>query len=66
MEEMNDEIDELSAYFKYLDDKKNVTNLVALYENNVDMSRDLLMMIYENLVGANNQKYYHLVANVGC
>jgi hypothetical protein len=66
MEEMNDEIDELSAYFKDLDDKKNVTNLVALYENNVDMSRDLLMMIYENLVGANNQKYYHLVANVGC
>jgi hypothetical protein len=70
MEEMNEEIEELDAFFnsaycKELEDKKNVLSLVALYETNVDMNSDLLMMIYKNLVGANNH-HYHLVANVGC
>jgi hypothetical protein len=63
MEEMIGEIDELAAYFNDLDDKKNVANLVALYDNK-DMNRDLLMMIYNNLVG-DSEKYYHLVADIG-
>ena len=69
MEEMNEEIEELttffnSAYCKELEDKKNVLSLVALYETNVDMNIDLFMMIYKNLVGANNN-HYHIVANLG-
>jgi len=63
MEEMIGEIDELAAYFNDLDDKKNIANLVALYDNK-NMNRDLLMMIYNNLVG-DSEKYYHLVTDIG-
>jgi hypothetical protein len=64
MEEMIEEIDELAAYFKDLEDRKNIANLVALYDKK-NMNTDLLMMLYKNLVGA-NKNYYHLVADIGC
>ena len=62
MEEMIKEIDELSAFFKDLEDKKNIVNLVALYDKK-NMNIDMFMMIYKNLVGT-NKKYYHLVADL--
>jgi hypothetical protein len=64
MEEMNEEIEELSAYFKFeVEDRKNVLSVIALYETNKDMNRDLLMMIYKNLIRT-NANHFHLVANV--
>ena len=66
MEEMNEEIEELSAYFKFeVEDRKNVLSVIALYEKNEDMNRDLLMMIYKNLVRT-NANHFHLVASIGC
>ncbi len=65
MEEMNEEIDELSTYFKLeVEDRKNVLSVIALYDKNEDMNRDLLMMIYKNLVRT-NANHFHLVANIG-
>jgi hypothetical protein len=47
---MNEEIEELSAYFKFeVEDRNNVLSVIALYETNKDMNRDLLMMIYKIL-----------------
>jgi hypothetical protein len=66
MDEMNEEIEELSTYFKFeVEDRKNVLSVIALYEKNEDMNRDLLMMIYKNLVRT-NANHFHLVANIGC
>lgn len=66
MEEMFEEIEELSAYFKLeAEDRKNVLSVIALYDNNLDMNRDVLMMIYKNLVRT-SANHFHIVANVGC
>jgi len=66
MEEMSEEIEELSTYFKFeVEDRKNVLSVIALYDKNEDMNRDLLMIIYKNLVRT-NANHFHLVANVGC
>jgi hypothetical protein len=65
MDEMNEEIEELSTYFKFeVEDRKNVLSVIALYEKNEDMNRDLLMIIYKNLVRT-NANHFHLVASIG-
>jgi hypothetical protein len=57
MEEMMEELVELSAFFEKLEDKKNFANLVAFY-NKTGMNCDLLMIIYNNLLSANGNKMY--------
>ena len=54
---MKKELDELSEYFE---DKKNVMNLVYLYDiyNKKDINYDVLMMIYNYLVSSDGNKRY--------
>jgi hypothetical protein len=61
MEEVMKELDDISVFFKDLEDKKNIANLITLY-NKVDMNSDILMIIYNNLLIADRNKkdgYFH-------
>ena len=64
MEKMNKEINELVEYFGDLENKKNVINLVALYDIK-DMNNDVFMIIYKNLLDTDgNKKYYSYISKV--
>lgn len=64
MEKMNKEIDELTAYFEDLENKKNIINLIAFYDNKY-MSNDIFMIIYKNLLNTDgNKKYYSYISKV--
>jgi hypothetical protein len=64
MEKMNKEIDELAAYFEDLENKKNIINLIAFYDNKY-MSNDIFMIIYKNLLNTDgNKKYYSYISKV--
>jgi hypothetical protein len=64
-EEIIEEIAELTAFFEDLEDKKNITNLITLY-NKGDMNNDLLMIIYNNLLSADGiKKYEYLMTELG-
>jgi len=59
---MEKELNELSAIFE---DKKNVINL-AILNNKEGMNGDILIMIYNKLITANeNKKYEHLINELG-
>jgi hypothetical protein len=64
-EEMKEEIAELTAFFEDLENKKNIANLVTLY-NKADMNIDILMIIYNNLLSADGiKKYEYLMTELG-
>ena len=59
------EIDELSVFFE---DKKNVINLVATFNVKDDMNNDILMIVYNNLVGIDvdrHKKYKQIITELG-
>jgi hypothetical protein len=59
------EIDELSVFFE---DKKNVINLVASFNVKDDMNNDILMIVYNNLVGIDvdrHKKYKQIITELG-
>jgi hypothetical protein len=63
MEEMMEELVELSAFFKVLEkDKNNLDNLLILYDK-VDMNSDVLTIIYNNLLSVDGRKTYKHVIN---
>jgi hypothetical protein len=63
-EEMKEEIAELTAFFEDLEDKKNIANLLTLY-NKADMNNDLIMIIYNNLLSADGiKKYEYLITEL--
>jgi len=62
---MEKEIDELSVFFE---DKKNVINLVATFNVNDEINNDILMIIYNNLVGVDvdrHKKYKQIITELG-
>ena len=59
------EIDELSVFFE---NKKNVINLVATFNVKDDMNNDILMIVYNNLVGIDvdrHKKYKQIITELG-
>jgi hypothetical protein len=59
------EIDELSVFFE---DKKNVINLVATFNVKDDMNNDILMIVYNNLIGVDierHKKYKQIITELG-
>jgi hypothetical protein len=63
MEEMMEELVELSAFFRELEkDKNNLDNLLILYDK-VDMNSDVLTIIYNNLLSVDGRKTYEYVMN---
>jgi hypothetical protein len=63
MEEVMEELVELSAFFRELEkDKNNLDNLLILYDK-VDMNSDVLTIIYNNLLSVDGRKTYEYVMN---
>jgi len=65
LSKMEKEIDELSVFFE---DKKNVINLVATFNINDEINNDILMIIYNNLVGVDvdrHKKYKQIITELG-